>query len=436
VALRKPTENQVHPAGASMTAFEKLSEKIPSTADFIGQPDQLTRAVARAWKDAGKTLNGKPRHSDRFLAEQLKAQGAEVKSLTPKLVGKTRLRPEDASILLHYFLSQWPREGTTEDGDVTYVSLLRSDEIAQIADTVSAQIRELTLAPVPSVSSPVSGTPIYLPGEDIGELLPRYYEQCDALFTVGTERPLVTQHPRTELLGFRNLMNLFQDIDADGRKRPLIWVLDMGRQVFEESDVESRQRYLGVQALITRFKALRLFEDRHREERWAWLKARAFFIVLDTKFEHVPGSVRVARPNFLQHQVSFSAIAPIWAMNANFRALYGSNMERLDQRSFSVFFNADGWPNEQGDTVNRRYFGYAQFTPDPTKPDEKVGRGLELPSPGASYEVAYSTAYAAAVAHLRLEDKMTDLDIPGHQAQAQLHALSFRTMGLEEFMTL
>ena len=64
-------------------------------------------ALGRLWKERGGTVAGKPRHSDRHLNELLKQRGTIVKSLTPKLAGKTKLKPDDATALLRLFLSHW-----------------------------------------------------------------------------------------------------------------------------------------------------------------------------------------------------------------------------------------------------------------------------------------------------------------------------------------
>src|SRR5262249_62133859 len=68
------------------------------------------------------------------------------------------------------------------------------------------------------------------------------------------------------LIGFRNLMNWLWAIDrADGGERILIWTLDLGRQDFE--DPESRARFMNVEALMSRFKALKRFRESAAEAR-------------------------------------------------------------------------------------------------------------------------------------------------------------------------
>lgn len=412
----------------------RLVELVPNIATLEHNPEELTLAVHRAWKSAGGILLGKPRHSDRFLAEELRAARTPVKSLTPKLKKLTRLKPGDVRALLTLFFSKWPmpdEDANTED-EIGYTPLLSEAEADSVTDLMASRLEAAPTQSQPRVMPGLPDPAGTLPGEPIGDLIAAMFEDSDAYFIVGTERPLVTQSPKTELIGFRNIINRLKDIEeSDGKERVLVWILDLGRQTFE--DLESRQRYLNVQALITRFKALRLFQDRGREDRWKWLERRAAFIILDTIHDQPVDMRGIRRPSFLGHHVALSAVAPEWAKSPNFRTLYGSELDRLDQRSFSVFFNAKGWPSvgvededEDEPAVLLRYFGYASFG--------EVARGLELPSPGASYEEAYRTVYAAAVDMLKLTRKPDML--AGDQAKAQLRYLGFRLMNLQEVMTL
>lgn len=276
-----------------------------------------------------------------------------------------------------------------------------------------------------------------LPGEDVLKIITTLFERSDALNTVGTERLTIAQNPKMELIGFRNLMNELWRIEWDDRRgRPLIWIYDIGQRRFD--DLESRLRYISAHQLITRFKALQVFDDRNRDQRWKWLERHAIFVVLDQDAAEIPNMRGIERPKFLPHNVYFNAIAPRWAESANFRALYGSNMERLDQRSFSVFFNADEWPeteDDEGVARHTRYFGYAAFARDPGAEAQKVARGLELPTPGLTYELAYETVYTAATSVLDLENRL--LSAPeGSHAIAQLSYLGFRLLRLAEFMDL
>jgi hypothetical protein len=432
--------------GAVNESFEEIRKIIPGVTDPVLDPEQTVRDIHRAWKDAGGTVSGKPRHSDRFLDDRLKASKTAVRSLTPKLVGKTRIKSDDAEKLLRFLLMNWPRPvpgETSEAKNVRYEALLSKDEINEIVGFVAEQIEsapgsrfeeeQIEAAPRDEEFRP-------LPGRDLGELIPAMFKDSDAYFIVATERANVEQPQKTALIGFRNLMDSLQSVeDEDGKERPLVWVLDIGRRTFE--DLEARLRYIAFKNLQMRFKALEEFEDRMREPRWKWLLARAAFVVQDTRFEETIDMKGVKRPLFLAHHVSFTAIAPAWASSPNFRTLYGRELENLDQRSFSVFYNASGWPYD-GEFVTEepqhcRYFGYATFARDQRPNAERVPRGLELPFMGVNYEDAYRTLYAAATDLLELRSGLKSRpEFSGKQAMAQLRFLGFRLLRLDEFMKL
>jgi len=430
----------------SKEIFKELQRFIPSIEDITSDPQALILGVHRKWKEEGGLLSGKPRHSDRFLDDQLKLKNKPVRSLTPKLVGKTRLRAEDAEKLLGYFLTNWPRavEGeASESKKIKYAPLLTSDEIDEITGYVVGQIESIgELGSPDGAESPVSQHEEHRPppGRDLGELIPKLFEESAALITVATERSTVAQSPKTVLIGFRDLMNDLHTVEQqDEKQRPLIWILDLGRKTFR--DLEARLRYVGFINLQMRFKALTEFEDRGREERWKWLLSRAVFVIQDTSFDEPFDMKGVKRPAFLAHHVSLTALAPAWASSPNFRTLYGRELEDIDQRSFSVFFNAKGWPydNEEDDDEPRhcRYFGYASFARDISGTGDKVPRGLELPYPGFNYEDAYKTVYAASTELLGLKTELVDLPKnSGKHAIAQLRYLGFRLVGLEDFMKL
>ena len=434
--------NKREPIAGILNAVAALRKQL-ALPEEVGDAQAYLRDLHKAWKIGGGISGGKPRHSDRFLAEQLKAQGKIVRSLTPKLVGNTRIKPQDAEILTQYFLANWPKEGKTDADEITYSRLLPEDAVEELAEFIADELESAaTQAPARAQTTTV------LPGEEVAALLTTFYAESDALFTVGTERALIPLTPQTALRpgqiplrGFRDLMNDFWEIEQnDGKPRPLIWVLDFGRQMFD--DAESGQRYLSVQDLVARIKALHLFDDRKRDARLRWLESRALFVLLDTRFEQQIDMKGFRRPALISHHVSFSAIPAEWAKSSNFRALYGSELERLDQRTFSVFLNGRGsWLSGGDDDTDDvrfwRYFGHASFISNDRPNPEQVGRSLELPSPGASYEEAYKTMYAAATSILGLDSQIQEPDpVDGEQAIAQLKYLGFRLLRMHEFVSI
>lgn len=395
----------------------------------------LLRNIHRTWKAAGGTVGGKPRHSDRFLTEQLKAQNTVVRSLTPKLAGSTRIKKQDAEILAAYFLFNWPQTTDPDTEEVDYSALLDKRAIDAITDYITDEIENVP-------SGPKSHSDELVPGEEVLKLMTSYYAQGDAFMIVGTQRavaPTPTTASYVPLQGFRDLMNDFWEIElSDGRPRPLIWIADYGRQNFD--DPESAFRFVRIQELVTRFKALEIFEDRRRNERLKWLRSRATFLVLDTRFEQDINMKGFKRPNFVTHHVSFSAIPAEWAKSAAFRALYGSHLDRLTERVFAVFLNGKGHWHSGGDDEEmryRRYFGFGSFSTNDRSTSEQIGRALELPSPGASYEEALKTVYAAAVSLLGLQNRAHETHpVEGQQAIEQLKYLGFRLLRLDEFTRL
>src|SRR5262249_60766610 len=91
--------------GNLMDSFGVIAEFVSSSA--ADEPAQFVLDLAHRWKERGGTVAGKPRHSDRYLDDLLRALGTPIKSLTPKLVGRTHLSPADAGVLVRLFLYHW-----------------------------------------------------------------------------------------------------------------------------------------------------------------------------------------------------------------------------------------------------------------------------------------------------------------------------------------
>ena len=417
-------------------ALRKLGEHIEDLADIDNERSQFVRDICQQWKTNGGKTGGKPRHSDRYLNDYLQSQGTPVRSLTPKLTGKTNIQPRDGSVLVRVFLSHWPVPGE-EEGAVEYKPFLSDKEIDAIANRVGEQLDS-------GVSSeeniPVrEPSPHAMPGEDTGELLTRLFEESDALITVSPARTFIPAQPNTELIGFRNLINAFKATELrDKRARPLIWIFDLGDQTFE--DVASRRKYLDVQSGIARFKALRHFADRDSEQRWKWLQKRVIIILLDPvassdeeKEKTDTGHRQIVRPPFQASNITLDDVPSDWLHTTGFRTLYGRNLEEFDLRSFTVFYNAsEDWlsPTEWSETSDIRYFGYASFT---SVKGEIVSRGIELPPLPLRSTQGFRAAVAAGAHALGL-DIVVDPELSGEKATEQLSHLGFRALKLDKFL--
>lgn len=403
-------------------ALEKLSDRL-DVGDPADNPADYIRAIHAAWKQEGGLLSGKPRHSDRFLAENLNRLKTPVRSLTPKLVGKTRIKGNDATALLRYLLTNWPEGGSEESSEasISYAPLMEADEIDAVAEHVALLLDSDT----PPMGDQSDSDVLILPGRSFVEFALECLEEAVGVVIASPENTLIVPNKKTVLVGFRNLINEFWGIEKkDTRPRILGWVVDIGRQTFD--DENARTVYMNVQNLQTRFKALRDFDDRNAQERWDWLKSRVFIVVFDGRHDEGAALPKAKRPLFVAHHVSFTAVAPAWLALPEFRGLYGSNLERLNDRNFSIF------PQEDGEL---RYIGQATFNIGPKERGESQLRSIELSSPGTNYDDALRTVTLAGASVLQVPLKFNiENKIDGKDSVEKLRHLGYRVLTLEQFL--
>jgi hypothetical protein len=436
----------------SVASHESILESLEKIGEFVSsnpadRPAQFVLDLARVWKERGGTVAGKPRHSDRYLDDLLRGLGTPVKSLTPKLAGRTHLRAADAGVLVHLFLSHWDYIGDPNSGEIgarsadLYRALLADAEIEAVCGYVENRIFSVG----PEARNGVeSATELSLPGQDTNDLIAAEFQKSVALFSVGAGQTMLVPRPELALTLFRDVVNrLWAHDEADDEGRILVWTLDLGRQDFE--DPESRLRFMNVEALISRFKALKQFKEGVTEARWNWLRSRTLIVLHDTR----SGRPEVPwLPAFDPHHVLFSAIPPRWAASPEFRTLYGN--ERLHETNYTIFLRksaedtfARGQPSNEvsaigGQKYELQYFGHALLT------DEKGGRqprGLQLIEPGRSYTEALGTVFIAATYVLGLRSAPAELSIDGMKidpahAIEKLRHHGFRLLGLDEFVRL
>ncbi|SRR5579871_4046927 len=427
-------------------SLEIIAKYVPTNP--ADAPAEFVRDLAHRWKERGGRVGGKPRHSDRYLDDLLRALGTPVRSLTPKLVGRTHLKPEDASVLVRTFLSHWDYVGDPNSGEIVgtsaglYEPMLSDAEIERVSSYVAEQI---SAAGTEQASEADSGTAISRPpGQDTIDLISNEFKDATVLFSIGAGQIMLVPQPEMALILFRNLFTRLWAIDtADSQERLLIWTLDLGRQDF--NDPESRLRFMNVQALVTRFKALKRFRENDTEARWNWLKSRTIIVLHDTR------SVRPAVPRlpaFDPHHVLFSAIPPRWAGSPEFLALYGR--ERLHETAYTVFLKKPAGqrpepaslPDKGSLSARRsytlRYFGHALL--DSNEQGGRELRGLRLSAPGWSYVEALGTIFVAASQTLGLRNALAELSIDGMEidpshAVEKLRHHGFLLLPLEEFLT-
>jgi hypothetical protein len=201
---------------------------------------------------------------------------------------------------------------------------------------------------------------------------------------------------------------------------------------------------MNVEALISRFKALKRFKESETEARWNWLQSRTVIVLHDTRSVR-PDVPRL--PAFDPHHILFSAIPPRWAGSPEFLALYGS--ERLQETNYSVFLQrlAEDSSKERGfsDRVSSHlhqhhelcYFGHALL--DSGEKGNRQPRSLRLNAPGRSYVEALGTVFIAATHMLGLRSA-PELSIDGMKIDPEhtiekLRHHGFLLLHLDEFMT-
>jgi hypothetical protein len=434
----------------TLASRRSLAKSLEVIAEFVSAnpaeaPVDFVRELARSWKAMGGFLSGKPRHSHRYLDELLRLQGTHIRSLTPKLVGRTNLRPTDAGILVRLFLSYWRYIGNSNVGESValssdvYEPMLPAAEVGEVSAFVAEQIavREgetRTAAGESDSAGAIASSPV---GQDTIELIASEFEESIAFFTAAIGSAVLTPSDETALVGFRRLMDWLWTIErSDRRGRIPIWMVDLGRQVFD--DPESRKRFMHVQQLIARFKALVLFKD---DDTWSWLQSRAIIVLHDIRSGQRDAS---HLPAFDPHHVLFSAIPPKWAGSRHFIELYGREPSQANYSIFlrppAQFHERKGGPDQSaiaGQSYTLRYFGHALFkTGENSDPDM---RGLSLEAPGWSYVEALGTVFVAARQVLGLPEISTELVIDGikidpDHAIEKLRHHGFRLLRLDQFV--
>jgi hypothetical protein len=446
----------------NVAAVEQLGERIGVSPAL--QPAQFIRGLARQWKQfGGTTAAGKARHSDRYLDSLLRGQGTPIRSLIPKLGGRTNFKPADASILARFFLSHWqyvgaPDEEVGENFTDLYEPLFPDDQIEQVSRYVAehiARAQEKTGRAANSTartfrSSPgierknqyasdlINGAPL----RSLKDVMVEEFKQATAVFSVsGGQTLLATQQP--ELLSFKAIINEWWKIDKDDAlQRTLIWTLDFGRLDF--NDPESRARFMNVSALRARFKAMEILVDADADARWKWLQSKTVIVLHDTR--HVRPD-RPMLPTFDPNHVLFSAIPPRWARSPDFFTLY--SRDRLQETTHTVFLReAKGEPFDRTNLIAEvseqklaqnctefelRYFAHGLMGRDADEP-----KSVGLSSPGQSYVDALGTVFLAAAEFLKLPEHsevlIEGLRIDKTDAIDKLRHHGFILLRLDEFM--
>jgi hypothetical protein len=416
---------------------------VQSIAKIVGgdpahEPLEFMLNLTRHWKRQGGTVAGKPRHSDRYLDELLREQRTPIRSLIPKLSGRTKLSPEDARNLVLLFLSHWQYVGDPSSREIPgrscelYTPVSRDkSEIEEASRYVQSQISKAGVATNNRTSSATASA---ASRQRMSDLIAGEFQKSVAMYTLSAWQTVLVARRDMVLVGFRDLMTRLWEIDrADKLERVLVWILDLGKQEFE--DPEARLRFMNVEALRSRFKALKRFKDDNADVRWNWLQAKSVVVLHDTR------RVRPAVPwlsQFDPHHVLFNAIPPRWLELPKFHELYDEDPEWLRDANYSIFLSPGESPGDGSSTdYTLRYFGNYLYKSGQTSDPEL--KSLKLSEPGRSYVEAMGTVYAAATQMLNTPNSSARLAIDGMGIE-RAHAIEklqhhgFVLLRLEEFL--
>jgi hypothetical protein len=443
--MKPAKQNEVPLPGAFVYILNTVDPGDPTD-----EPDAFVRGLTRIWKRRGGDFQGKPRHSDRYLGELLKSQGTPVRSLTAKLKLKnaTRLQAEDAGALVRLVLSYWEYHGAANDVPTGKADQYKPFFDEKLIDEAANYIRKRISDAEEEEANSTSGSR-KLPGNDTARLIRTEFEKSDALFTVSSGQTLIVpKDPKLALKGFRDLITELWLVEMNEKKgRFLAWILDATIWGWEEKDWASRLRFMNVHALITRFKALKEFPDRHADanERWSWLQSNSVIIIYGIRPRIAEGPKSHIEPELLQLQHQYVLINQVpdeWDKSTRFLALYGSQKERKDQASYSIFVNkaTEDESSQSSSALDQelefRYFAQAQLAAEDNESEPAQPRSLELPDPGWSYELAYKFVYAAAMHFLSSRKASKQHTKFGAAAVDGLHQLGFSLLSPDEFIKL
>jgi hypothetical protein len=154
-----------------------------------------------------------------------------------------------------------------------------------------------------------------LPGENYLDTLRHQIRKCDAYFTISPKNTLLLGEFQA-LIGFTNALDVIAEA-LDGGRCPLIWIADEGNKMLHSGD--DRQKFLNIHNLRTRFSAVSVMNCYN----WPMLSVHGMVFLTSDKaltLEDVP------------HE---------WEDSLVLRALYGRNLERINEVSYVAFLKED-----------------------------------------------------------------------------------------------
>lgn len=448
-------------------ALEETDRAGRAPASIRDDPGRFLRDLYEVWHRQGGKEGGRPRNSIRKMRDQWLVGRQAVPSLHPKLMGRIKVTRADARAMIDLFLTRW----RYADGDEPVGSMTRDRYIAfPTADP--KRLRDHLVHVLFASGGGTKGRSILLPelaaksrvhGMDlrVQSFLGSEYRQCDALITFSRNRIAVGPNPAETMKNFFFLLNGFYEDDQRRQESKciFIWVVDLGRRLFED-DRSFREFYnAGFLALLLQafamfdseqdsatgqkgrlFRELRIFDPTLRRQRWKWLVERSVVIAENLRWEEFGGLYGDEERDVSKIRLRDSGITAQHILPLETPANWNSSLKRLVGRKFNLgditfttLINKNGW-EERNERKYQKYFAHAR-----TLKDADIGisnarsESIELPYAGRQYEEASRIVYLSALYRLRRENNLESEEMT---AFAYLRKLGFNALRIDDFIKI
>jgi len=423
-----------------------------------GNPGAAFRRLFDGWVERGGYRRGKPRHAVRQIKVWLGAQ--QVRSLETKLAGKTFLQRQDASYLLHVFLSHWTYK-EREDTYSPYISGGLEDLIRKLLDELFAEGNSALLLPLRSRSSQSQtkkenkekSSDFFAESKESSKSIEDLFIESDALITVSRARTIIGSDPSHAMEGFHQSISSLHEADTrDKRKRALVWIVDMG---LRREDNRARLAIHNLHVLASQFRALALIKSKNSEKRWSWLCDRAVVLVGTLKRSEIDMCYKKNGVNlpkkaldhnwFSGERLFLESVPSSWIGNENLDVFGKSHQYLWRVPTITVHVRLEGWDLNHSPEIdpyrNLRYLFHSVLESRRTgsQPDERLQQDphcIELNQPGQRWSSGYRVVCNAAFGRLGWSGGDLASSIDPNEALALLREHHFAALRLDEFRTL
>lgn len=436
------------------------------------QPEEFLSAFYSAWVKNGGKHRGKNRNSIRKMISFLSGT-SEVKSLHPKLKGRTKVKRKDAAAMIGLFLEKWELQ---QHGDPqTLTSLYVPFESSDIE-----RLRSTLIEAMFPQGSAASRKGIALSLEDSGargrpvsyDLYRDMLEENNALIVVSRHR--IVQRHRTfdsTLQMFWPILKSYTEIMDEQKCRYIIWILDIGTRNVQ--DPGSWQDYSNVQLLKSQLEAFssfesyndtehyldshddseddlyRLFASSSKTERmkyWSILNQYASIIVTNLRDDEIihlfPEEVtKQSHPRFRSYGLTSEHLLPrlLPVRWSNIPHISNAEKDDLSDATFTVTLKLGDSEDRHRPSVQYSMLALdsKDTRPQEAKSKESPVRQIELPHPGQEFDDAYRLAYHATRYRLKGDKiKREDERSLGGNSINYLRQIGFEVLSIQKFFQL